>query len=56
MTACLCAGVIQWRRGVCGREEVIAEAKQLMGKRVEDMGACGQCASNTAGTVWLMPP
>ena len=36
ITAYLYAGVIQWRR-VCGREEVIAKAEQLMDKRVEDM-------------------
>ena len=56
MAAYLHAGVIQWRRRVCGREEVIAEAEQLMGKRAEDTSASGQFAPSTAGKVWSMPP
>ena len=36
IAAYLYAGVIQWRRRVYGRDEVIADAEQLMGKRAED--------------------
>lgn len=51
--------LVCWRnpveKGESVEEKKSLRAKQLMGKRVEDMGACGQCAC-TAGTVWLMPP